>query len=237
MSILSLNNVSKIYGRGTSQVTAVKAVNLEVQDGEKVLLVGPSGSGKTTLLLMIGCLLQPSEGQINLNGENINSLNTKSLTTVRLKSIGFVFQSFNLLPLMTAEENVQLPALLLGLSKKSSKAKANDLLIRLGLAKRTKYLPKDLSGGEKQRVAVSRAMVNSPLLILADEPTANLDSQNGRQVIQLLCGDIQPGCGRSIIFASHDERIKPYVNRIITIEDGRIKEDQKQGSAIPPPIP
>jgi putative ABC transport system ATP-binding protein len=220
--LIQLHQIVKTYISGGMSVLANDRVDFNVANGEKIILMGPSGSGKTTLLLIAGCLLKPCSGRVFLKDKEITSLSEKELAAVRLSSIGFVFQSFNLLPLLTVLENVALPAMLLGLSKIKAIKKAESLLENLGLGARLNHLPGDLSAGEKQRVAVARAVINNPVLILADEPTANLDSQNGRQVIQLLCQGIKPGCGRSVIFASHDQRIIPFVDRQVLMEDGKI---------------
>ena len=201
---------------------AVNDVTLNVQLGEIVMIMGPSGSGKTTLLTMLGGLLKPSSGQIELSGQEIAGLHQSALTKLRRQHIGFIFQSFNLLGNLTALENVMVAAF----NQPERGQKARALLAKLGLAKRLLSLPRDLSGGERQRVAIARALINDPALILADEPTANLDSKIGHEVMRLLCGI---GCeeNKSIIIVSHDERIKDVAHRVIYIEDGRLVRAEK----------
>lgn len=231
-TIVGLYQVSKIFGQGPAQVLANDSVTLEVKDGEKILLTGPSGSGKTTLLLITGCLLKPSCGRVFFKGQEITTFSEERLPQIRLTSVGFVFQSFNLLSSLTAFENVELPARLAGRKGEEAGRQARALLEAIGLKDRLCHLPQALSAGEKQRVALARALVNRPALVLADEPTANLDRQNGEQVIRLLCQGVTPGCGRSIIIASHDPRIIPFVDRILRLEDGRITGERVQASGV-----
>jgi putative ABC transport system ATP-binding protein len=228
---LRLNHVTKRYGSGSTEVTAVRDVSLLVHPGEVVLIMGPSGSGKTTLLSMLGALLKPSEGTIQLNGTAIQSLAENKLPDIRLKRFGFVFQDFNLLSALTAVENVAIVAELAGKKSREARKKATSLLTELGLAERLDFLPEKLSGGEKQRVAIARALVNDPSLILADEPTANLDSTIGHEIMRLLrqiagehtAGGSEAG-GRSVVIVSHDQRIKDIADRILWLEDGEFKE-------------
>ena len=228
---LQINHVSKRYGSGSTEVTAVRDVSLSVSPGEIVLIMGPSGSGKTTLLSMLGALLKPSEGTIELNGTIISSLAENRLPSIRLKEFGFVFQDFNLLSALTALENVALVAELAGIKSKEARKRAASLLTELGLGERLNFLPEKLSGGEKQRVAIARALVNDPSLILADEPTANLDSRIGHEIMRLLrrIAKEHPAegggaGGRSVIIVSHDQRIKDIADRILWLEDGEFKE-------------
>lgn len=222
---LQVSHVSKRYGLGSTQVTAVHDISLSVSPGEIVLIMGPSGSGKTTLLSMLGALLKPTEGTIQLNGTVISALPESRLPDIRLKQFGFVFQDFNLLSALTALENVALVAELAGAHSAESRRKATTLLNELGLADRLHFLPEKLSGGEKQRVAIARALINDPMLILADEPTANLDSRIGQEIMRLL-RRIAKEQGRSVIIVSHDQRIKEIADRVLWLEDGEFKKEE-----------
>ena len=220
---LQVEKVTKRYGIGHTEVTAVREVSLSVDPGEIVLIMGPSGSGKTTLLLMLGALLKPTEGEIQLNGEFLNELAENRLPDIRLRRFGFVFQDFNLLSALSVLENVAIAAQLTGMSRRQARAKAETILVDLGLSDRLNFLPEKLSGGEKQRVAVARALVNDPTLILADEPTANLDSKIGQEVMRML-RRIAKEQGRSVIIVSHDPRIKEIADRVLWLEDGQFKD-------------
>jgi putative ABC transport system ATP-binding protein len=222
-STLQVTHVSKRYGSGTTEVIAVRDVSLSVAPGEIVLIMGPSGSGKTTLLSMLGALLKPSEGEIHLNGDVISALAENRLPDIRLKQFGFIFQDFNLLSALTALENVAIVAELGGMKSGAARKKAAALLTELGLGERLNFLPEKLSGGEKQRVAIARALVNDPALILADEPTANLDSKIGHEIMRLL-RSIAKEQGRSVVIVSHDQRIKDIADRVLWLEDGQFKE-------------
>lgn len=226
MSLISIKNLSKTFGSGHTTVKAVQDISLDIEPGDIVLIMGPSGSGKTTLISMIGTLMRPSKGFVSIDGQNVTELSSNKLADFRLNTLGFVFQSFNLLAALTAELNVMLPLLANGTPKSAARKKASELLAKLGIEQRLHHLPRDLSGGEKQRVAVARALVNEPKLILADEPTANLDSKTGHEVMQLLC---QTACSenRAVIIVSHDERLKNVAKRVITIEDGRFVREEK----------
>lgn len=220
---LQINHVTKRYGSGTIEVTAVRDVSLTVSPGEVVLIMGPSGSGKTTLLSMLGALLKPTEGTIQLNGTIISALAENRLPDIRLKQFGFIFQDFNLLSALTALENVAIVAELAGSKSGAARRKAAEILSELGLGERLNFLPEKLSGGEKQRVAIARALVNDPALILADEPTANLDSKIGHEIMRLL-RNIAKEQGRSVVIVSHDQRIKDIADRVLWLEDGEFKE-------------
>lgn len=218
MSLLEARKVTKTFDSGThTEVKAVTETSLSVEPGEVVLLVGPSGSGKTTFLTMLGGLLRPSSGEIFLNGQSLWQLSSNRLTKLRRDHLGFIFQSFNLLENLCAWENVYVG----GLGIKNRKQKAIELLKRLGLENRMHQKPRELSGGERQRVAIARALINNPPLILADEPTANLDSKNGLAVMKLLC-EIACQEQKAVIIVSHDLRLKDVAKRVITIEDGKI---------------
>ncbi len=219
---LTVEHITKRYGAGATEVTAVRDVSLAVAPGEVVLIMGPSGSGKTTLLLMLGALLKPTEGSIHLNGVALSALPEQRLPDIRLRQFGFVFQDFNLLSALTALENVAIVAELAGLRRAAARSKATALLIELGLGDRLRFLPEKLSGGEKQRVAIARALVNDPALILADEPTANLDSKIGREIMRLL-QRIAREQRRSVVIVSHDHRIKEIADRVLWLEDGQFK--------------
>jgi putative ABC transport system ATP-binding protein len=220
---LQILHVTKRYGSGATEVTAVRDVSLSVKPGEIVLIMGPSGSGKTTLLSMLGALLKPTEGTIQLNGTMISALAESHLPEIRLKQFGFIFQDFNLLSALTVLENVAIVAELAGIKSGAARRKAATLLTELGLKERLNFLPEKLSGGEKQRVAIARALVNDPNLILADEPTANLDSKIGHEIMRLLRGMAKEQ-GRSVIIVSHDQRIKDIADRVLWLEDGEFKE-------------
>jgi len=222
-STLRVINVTKRYGNSTTEVIAVNDVSFSVAPGEIVLIMGPSGSGKTTLLSMLGALLKPTEGEIQLNGDVISALAENRLPDIRLRQFGFIFQDFNLLSALTALENVTIVAELAGSKNGAARKKALALLIDLGLEERLNFLPEKLSGGEKQRVAIARALINDPALILADEPTANLDSKIGHEIMRLLRG-IAKGQGRSVVIVSHDLRIKDIADRVLWLEDGQFKE-------------
>jgi putative ABC transport system ATP-binding protein len=216
-------HVTKRYGTGSTEVAAVRDVSLIVAPGEIVLIMGPSGSGKTTLLLMLGALLKPTEGSIQLNGTLLSALAENRLPDIRLRQFGFIFQDFNLLSALTALENIALVAELTGMKSGEARRKATKILTDLGLGERLNFLPEKLSGGEKQRVAIARALINDPTLILADEPTANLDSKIGHEVMRLL-RSIAKEQQRSVVIVSHDQRIKDIADRVLWLEDGQFKE-------------
>lgn len=226
MSIVEVKNLTKTFNSGHAAVTAIDSVSLEIAAGDVVLVMGPSGSGKTTLISMIGTLMRPTSGQILIDGQDVSKLGNHELSKLRLESIGFMFQSFNLLSALTAEQNVAVPLQLAGANRKQAGAKTRSLLEKLHLEKRFNSLPKNLSGGEKQRVAVARALANDPILILADEPTANLDTKTGMEVMRLLCNT---ACAenRAVVIVSHDVRLKEVAKRVITIEDGKLTREKK----------
>ena len=221
--IMQVENVTRRFGSGRTEVVAVQDVSLNVLPGEIVLIMGPSGSGKTTLLSMLGGLLQPSDGRIRIGDDELTQLDESRLPEVRLHHIGFVFQDFNLLSALSSLDNVALVGQLNGMSRKASRERAGELLEQLGLGHRLNFLPEKLSGGEKQRVAIARALVNRPNIILADEPTANLDSHHGHETMRLL-RRIAKEEERSVIIVSHDQRIKDIADRILWLEDGAFKD-------------
>lgn len=218
---LRVDHVSKRYGSGDTAVTAVRDVSLTVAAGEIVLIMGPSGSGKTTLLSMLGALLRPTDGTIELGGQVITTLPEKRLPDIRLRSVGFIFQDFNLLAALSARDNVAIVAQLAGVPMAQARQRATVLLTDLGLAERLGFIPEQLSGGEKQRVAIARALINDPALILADEPTANLDSKIGHDLMGLLWRVVHEQ-GRSAVIVSHDQRIKNIADRVFWLEDGHL---------------
>ncbi|MBU6389488.1 ABC transporter ATP-binding protein [Patescibacteria group bacterium] len=223
MSILIAENLTKVYGRKGARLVALDQVSFEAKSGETTLIMGPSGSGKTTLLLLLGTLLCPTAGRVLLDGRSLSDLKVGDLSSARLQTIGFVFQHFNLLASLTAIQNVMVPRLAAGLGKKEAERQAAVMLDRFGLAKRQHALPADLSGGEQQRVAIARALMNSPTLLLADEPTANLDSRTGHEIVQTLSRTAKEE-GKIVIIVSHDPRIQDIADRVISLEDGKIKE-------------
>lgn len=222
-STLRVSHVTKRYGKGITEINAVRDVSLSVAPGEIVLIMGPSGSGKTTLLSMLGAILKPTEGEIRLNGDVISAFAEDHLPEIRLRQFGFIFQDFNLLSALTILENVAIVAELAGMKRNFARKKGIDLLNGLGLGERLYFHPRKLSGGEKQRVAIARALINDPALILADEPTANLDSKIGHEIMKLL-RNIAKEQNRSVIIVSHDQRIKDIADRILWLEDGQFKE-------------
>jgi len=224
--ILQTHTLSKIFGSGPSEVRAVDGVNLSIRRGELVLIMGPSGSGKTTLLSMLGALLRPSAGQILIDAQDMYALNDAALAALRARKIGFVFQAFNLLEALSVEENILFPAQLGAGGARAAKKRMEALLEQLGLEKRRKHLPKTLSGGEKQRVAIARALINRPPIVLADEPTGNLDSHKGQDVLMIL-HNIARDEGCAVVVVTHDPRAEDVADRILWLEDGAL-HDRKQ---------
>ncbi|WMX56119.1 ABC transporter ATP-binding protein [Peribacillus sp. R9-11] len=218
---LLFENVSKIYGEGDNKVTALDNISLNVRAGEFVAIVGPSGSGKSTFLSIAGALLSPSKGRLLLNNEDITSLSSKELTRVRLEKIGFVFQSSNLVPYLTVRDQLLLISELIGKREKKTVKKADELLSHLGLRHRADHLPEALSGGERQRVAIARSLMNDPEIILADEPTASLDSKRGRDVVEMLAHEVKSR-NKAAIMVTHDERMLDLCDRVVNITDGRV---------------
>ncbi|MCO5214989.1 MAG: ABC transporter ATP-binding protein [Thermomicrobiales bacterium] len=223
-SILTVDRLSRHFGTGDSRVDAVKQASFEIQAGEIVALVGPSGSGKSTLLSIAGALLRPSEGVVKLGGRDISSLKGTSRTRMRLESIGFIFQGSNLVSFLTALEQLQFMGKMLGLSATETDVRAKQLLEELGMEKRMRHYPEQMSGGERQRVAIARALMNEPELVLADEPTASLDSQRGRQVVELLADEVHRREVAGII-VTHDERLIDVCDRVLRISDGEVREE------------
>jgi putative ABC transport system ATP-binding protein len=214
--------LERVFGEGDVQVRAVRGVDLEVRPGEVVLIMGPSGSGKTTLLSMLGAMLRPSAGRVEVDGVDLASLAENKLPAFRARRFGFVFQDFNLLSALTVRENVELALNLAGATGRSARERAEVLLRDLGLGERLGSLPEKLSGGEKQRVAIARALANDPAVILADEPTANLDSKIGHEIARLLRRIASEG-DRSVVIVSHDTRLKDIADRVLWLEDGEFR--------------
>lgn len=218
---IAVQDISKTYSSGAVATHALRGVDMDVRRGEVAFLVGPSGSGKTTLLSIMGCLLRPTSGRVVIGGQDITGWNERRLPEVRLKHIGFVFQNFNLFPNLTAGENIRLVLDLKGIRGPASRTRAAELLEAVGLHSESSRFPSDLSGGQKQRVAIARALAADAPVILADEPTAALDFQNGESVIRLLC-DLAHSRDRAVVVVTHDSRVMQYADRIVRIEDGRI---------------
>lgn len=221
---LELREVEKTYGSGRATVRAVDGVSLTVNPGEVAVIMGPSGSGKTTVLSLSGALLRPTSGRVSIMGTDITRLSERDLPEIRLRSIGFVFQAFNLLSALTALENVEVALNLAGVGGKEAKRRATELLTELGLGERLHHYPDELSGGEKQRVALARALANEPDLILADEPTGNLDSKSGHMVAELL-KKVATERGKSVLIVSHDMRIIDIADQVYWLEDGRLRQE------------
>ena len=224
---ITVRGVTKTYTEGATSAPALRGINLEVQGGEMVMLAGPSGSGKTTLLSIMGCILSPSSGSVRIAGREVGNLSQKKLPSVRLEHIGFVFQGFNLFPTLTAGENVELMLDLKGVRSDAAKKRAQALLEQVGLGGKYESFPADLSGGQKQRVAIARALAGDPRIILADEPTAALDSQTGRNVIEMM-GRLAHERDRAVVVVTHDPRVLDFADRIVRIEDGMIVDRQPQ---------
>jgi ABC-type lipoprotein export system ATPase subunit len=219
--LFAATDLERTFGSGPAAVRAVRGIGLTLEPAERLLIMGPSGSGKTTLVSMLGGLLTPTAGQVRLGDVDLYAVDEKERARVRLERMGFIFQSFNLLSALSARENVEVPLRLAGASAGEARSRANGLLERLGLKERSDHRPRDLSGGEKQRVAIARALANQPAVVLADEPTANLDSETGHQVAEILCR-LGAEEGKGVIIVSHDQRLADIASRVVWIEDGRI---------------
>ena len=229
--IVELKNVWKIYQLGKVELVALKEINLEVAPGDFVTIMGPSGSGKSTLLNMIGCLDSPTRGKVILKGKDTSLLSEDQLSQLRGKTIGFIFQEFNLLPNLNILENVMLPMIFQRTPIEERKKKARDLLISVGLEKRILHQPAELSGGERQRVAIARAFANNPELVIADEPTGNLDSTTGKKIMEILT-DFHKKEGKTIVVVTHDPHIADYSEQIVNIKDGQIIINHKQAAKV-----
>ena len=223
MKILEIQNLSKTYGKGDTMVKALDNVSFSVDKGEFVAIVGPSGSGKSTLLHILGGVDTPSSGKVIIDKTDISKLDETALAIFRRRQIGLVYQFYNLIPILTVEENLTLPLLLDG--RKPDKRQIADMVERLGLSKRLTHLPNQLSGGQQQRVSIGRALINNPAIMLADEPTGNLDSENSKEIISLL-RRFNKEFNQTVIIITHDERIALSADRVISIEDGKIVRDE-----------
>ena len=221
--LLEVDNLTKVFGSGRTEVRAVDEVSFSTGVGEITLVIGPSGSGKTTLLTMIGALLRPTSGRVLIAGIDVTALPQRELPPVRRQLVGFVFQTFNLLEALTARENVEVALNVAGVSGDEARRRARALLVQAGLENRLDFHARDLSGGEKQRVSIARALANHPPLLLADEPTANLDSARGHEVMELL-RDLARREGCAVVVVSHDPRLYDIADRVLLLEDGRIKD-------------
>ena len=221
MEVTRLDNVTRVYKIGQVETRALRGVSLSIEDGEFTALVGPSGSGKTTLLQLIGCLDQPTSGQVFVRGQDVSRLNRNQRADMRRGMIGFVFQFFALIPTLTAYENIEMPLLLNGHTPKERRDRVMQLLESVDLADRAHHRPDQLSGGEQQRVAVARALAPNPALILADEPTANLDTANGEQVMDFMTR-LNQETGVTFVFATHDPRVIRFARRVVELRDGHI---------------
>ena len=226
MEVVKIENVARVYQVGKVETQALRGVNLSIESGEFTALVGPSGSGKTTLLQMIGCLDQPTSGRVFVDGKDVTSLNRNQRADMRKGHIGFIFQFFALIPTLTAYENVEMPLLLNSHNAKERNERVTELLKAVDLSDRANNRPDQLSGGQQQRVAVARALAPKPTLILADEPTANLDTTNGQQVMEIM-KKLNKETGVTFVFATHDPRVINYAQRVVTLQDGLIVKDSK----------
>jgi len=233
MPVVRTESLTKLYGDTNQPVRALQQVNLAVDEGEFLAVMGPSGSGKSTLLYMLGALDRPSSGKVLLRDKDLSTLDDDSLSRIRRTEVGFVFQFYNLIPVLTARENVAMPLILDGVPRAEATKRADESLVKVGVADRSNHRPAELSGGQQQRVALARALVSNPALLLGDEPTGNLDSHSSDEVVQLLrqaCDD----WGRTVILVTHDPRIAAYADRIVFLKDGQIVDENRlkgQGNA------
>ncbi len=231
-SAISVRNLTKTYEEGSTGTLALRGADLDVHPGELLLLMGPSGSGKTTLLSIMGCILTATAGSVRIAGREVVGMREKELPAIRLEHIGFVFQGFNLFPTLTAGENVELMLDLKGLSSAKAKTRAGELLEQVGLGNKYNSFPADLSGGQKQRVAIARALAGDPQIILADEPTAALDSHTGGNVMEMM-SELAHQRGRAVVIVTHDSRVLKFADRIVKIEDGAIAPSLEE---VPPAL-
>ena len=230
-AIVTVQDVSKIYRLGKTEVPALRGVSLDIRRGEFLSIAGPSGSGKTTLLNLVGCVDTPTSGNVMVDGKDTRGLSERALTDLRLHFIGFIFQTFNLVPVLSVRQNVEFPLLLQGgLGRKERDVRVGALLEAVGLADHARHRPSELSGGQRQRVAVARALVTRPALVLADEPTANLDSKTGENIIDLM-KEMNARDGTTFIFSTHDPKVMAHASAIVRIADGRIVAREQTGAA------
>jgi putative ABC transport system ATP-binding protein len=223
--LIEVNRVKKIYQVGLERIEALAGVDLEIDNNEYIAIMGPSGSGKSTFMNILGCLDTPTEGSYSLGGRVVSDLNDDELARIRNEEIGFVFQTFNLLPRASAMQNVELPLIYGGVSREERRSRAFKALDEVGLTERAAHRPNELSGGQRQRVAIARALVNNPSIILADEPTGNLDSKTGEEIMSVL--DEIHEAGNTVVVVTHEEYIAEKAKRIIRLRDGKIESDQK----------
>ncbi len=221
MAVIELENATKIYTIGEVETVALDDVTLAIEEGEFTTIVGPSGSGKTTLLQLMGCLDQPNSGIVKINGQDVTRYSKNKRADLRREMIGFIFQFFALVPVLSAYENVELPLLLNGVKSDERKKRAMNLLDAVGLSDRVDHRPDQLSGGEQQRVAIARALASEPLMVLADEPTANLDTENGQQAMEIM-QHLNEETGTAFVFATHDPRVMAFAKRVVEMQDGKI---------------
>jgi len=228
MTVVKAEKVVKDYGLNGQTVHALRGVDLEFQGGEFAAIAGPSGSGKSTFLHLVGCLDTITAGDIIISGTNTAKMSRNQLALLRRHSIGFIFQAYNLIPVLSVEENISFPLTLMGISKKEIKERTEKVLNDVGLNDMAKRRPKEMSGGQQQRVAIARALIKKPALILADEPTANLDSKIGREILELMLG-LNKSEGTTFIFSTHDQMVMDYARRLVRIRDGQIESDEVKG--------
>jgi len=226
MDVIKMENVTRFYQVGQIETPALRGVDLAIEDGEFSAVVGPSGSGKTTLLQLMGCLDKPTGGKVFIKGEDVTQLNANQRADLRKETIGFIFQFFALIPGLTAYENVEMPLLLSGAKREDRRERVQELLEAVGLSDRAHHRPDQMSGGEQQRVAIARALSTRPAVVLADEPTANLDGDTGRQVMEIM-ERLNKETGTTFFFATHDPRVLPFVHRTIVLRDGQVAENSK----------
>jgi len=229
-TVILTNGLTKNYELGAETVHALQGVDLQIDRGEFVAIMGPSGSGKSTLLNLIGCLDTPSSGQYWLSGQEVSKLDDNDLAAIRNRQVGFVFQTFNLLPRTTALHNVELPLIYAGLPARERRERAREALEAVGLGDRVEHHPNELSGGERQRVAIARALVNQPSLILADEPTGNLDSQTSSEIMDIIVRLHERG--ETILLVTHEHDIAEYAHRLVTLRDGQIERDERKVAGV-----
>lgn len=228
--VISVRNLGKTYQMGTTTVKALQGIDLDIFPNEFVALMGPSGSGKSTLMNLLGCLDTPSDGEYLLGGESVSAMDDNQLANIRNRRIGFVFQTFNLLPRLTALENVALPLVYAGISKENRLTRSREVLETVGLGDRMEHKPNELSGGQRQRVAVARALVNHPAIILADEPTGNLDSKTSQEIMEMF--EALHRAGNTIILVTHEPDIAEHAHRVVKLKDGFIESDVRKPSKV-----
>jgi putative ABC transport system ATP-binding protein len=226
MKVIQLQDVTRDYRVGEVETPALRGVTLDIGNGEFTAIVGPSGSGKTTMLQLMGCLDKPTSGTVHINEQDVTRLNANKRADLRKETIGFVFQFFALIPGLSAYENVELPLLLTSVKKAERRERVAELLEAVGLSDRARHRPDQMSGGEQQRVAIARALATHPVLVLADEPTANLDTENGRQVMEIM-QRLNEETSTTFVFATHDPRVIPFARRVVELRDGRVAENSR----------